>query len=155
MRRLSLSPAASVPPSSSPWAFPARWKCASPEIAPDQALPLCREAVQLAVDFGPACIANALTGVAAPSPLREGKLNLPARLRARRRRCVSGWVGNMAGNLFMHHRILSAVTRAALDDSAWTAAWDDGRALSLDEATAEALAVTAGDSPPHGPNPCP
>ena len=39
-----------------------------------------------------------------------------------------------------HQRVLAAV-RARLDDPAFTVAWEEGRALSLSEATADALAV--------------
>jgi DNA-binding NarL/FixJ family response regulator len=37
-----------------------------------------------------------------------------------------------------------AMARRALDDPAYAAAWDEGRAMSLDEGVAEALAVEAG-----------
>lgn len=45
----------------------------------------------------------------------------------------------------LHRRALAA-TRATLDAAAFVSAWEEGRALSLAEATAEALAITTTES---------
>ena len=106
---------------------------------PDQALAMCREALHLSEEFGPATAANALTGIAGAvgtqgEPIRAARL-----LGAVQSLCERlGW--RRAPALGQHQRVLAAV-RARLDDPAFTEAWEEGRALSLSEATADALAV--------------
>jgi ATP/maltotriose-dependent transcriptional regulator MalT len=111
----------------------------------DQALPLAHEAVQLAGDFGPACIANALTGAAAVATAR-GHPHQAARLLGAVQTLCAQMGRPFAPAPYMHRRVLAA-TRARLDAPAWEAAWADGRTVSREAAMAEALAVTAAAGP--------
>jgi DNA-binding CsgD family transcriptional regulator len=107
---------------------------------PEQALTLCHEALQLASDFGPACIANALTGAAAVTTAHEQPRQAARLLGAVQTLCER--MGRQYAPATNMHRRVMATTRTQLGASAWAAAWDEGRALSLDEATAEAVAAT-------------
>jgi DNA-binding CsgD family transcriptional regulator len=106
----------------------------------DQALSLGHEAVQRSGDFGPACIANALTGAAAVATAR-GHPQQAARLLGAVQTLVAQMGRQFAPATYMHRRVMAAA-RAGLDEPAWEAACAEGRTFSRDEATAEAFAAT-------------
>jgi predicted ATPase/DNA-binding CsgD family transcriptional regulator len=107
----------------------------------EEALTLCHEALQLASDFGPACVANALTGAAAVASVCDQPMEAARLLGAVQTLCER--LGRQhAPATGLHRRCLTA-TRTRLDEPTFAAAWEAGRTLSPEEATAEALAVTA------------